>query len=283
MIAILGGFGAALVFAAATLCSSRSSRMIGASSVLAWVMIVGSLVIVPAVIVEGRPAALDRTSLGWLALAGAGNVLGLLLAYSGLRIGKVGLVAPIVSTEGAIAALFSVAAGENLAPSAGATLGVIAVGIVLAAVTRQRDDDLARRDDRRAVVYAVGAAFAFGASLYATARVSADLPVVWALLPARIIGVVAIALPLVLTARLRLTRRALPLVIVSGLCEIAGFGLFALASRHGVAVSAVLASQFAAISAIIAYFLFRERLERIQIAGVAAIIAGVAALTVLQA
>ena len=282
MIAILGGFGAAVIFATATLCSSRSSRMIGASSVLAWVMIIGSLIIVPAVIAEGRPAGLDRGSVGWLALAGAGNVLGLLLAYSGLRIGKVGLVAPIVSTEGAIAALLSVAAGENLAPSAGATLGVIAVGIVLAAVTRQGDDDLAR-DDRRAVVYAVGAAFAFGASLYATARVSADLPVVWALLPARIIGVVAIALPLVLSARLRLTRRALPLVVVSGLCEIAGFGLFALASRHGVAVSAVLASQFAAISAIIAYFLFRERLERIQIAGVAAIIAGVAALTVLQA
>jgi drug/metabolite transporter (DMT)-like permease len=283
MIAILGGFGAALVFATATLCSARSSRMIGASSVLAWVMIVGSLVTVPAVIVEGRPAGLDRGSLGWLALAGAGNVLGLLLAYSGLRIGKVGLVAPIVSTEGAIAALFSVAAGENLAPGAGATLGVIAVGIVLAALTRQGDDDLARRDDRRAVLYAVGAAFAFGASLYATARVSADLPVVWALLPARIVGVVAIALPLVLSARLRLTRRALPLVVVSGLCEIAGFGLFALASRHGVAVSAVLASQFAAIAAIIAYFLFRERLERIQIAGVAAIIMGVAALTVLQA
>ena len=283
MIAILGGFGAALVFATATLCSSRSSRMIGASSVLAWVMIVGSLVIVPAVIVEGRPAGLDRTSLGWLAIAGAGNVLGLLLAYSGLRIGKVGLVAPIVSTEGAIAALFSVAAGETLAPGAGATLGVIAVGIVLAAVTRQGDDDLARRNDRRAVLYAVGAAFAFGASLYATARVSADLPVVWALLPARIVGVVAIALPLALSARLRLTRRALPLVVVSGLCEIAGFGLFALASRHGVAVSAVLASQFAAIAAVIAYFLFRERLERIQIAGVAAIIAGVAVLTVLQA
>ena len=283
MIAILGGFGAALVFATATLCSSRSSRMIGASSVLAWVMIVDSLVTVPAVIVEGRPAGLDRGSLGWLALAGAGNVLGLLLAYSGLRIGKVGLVAPIVSTEGAIAALFSVAAGENLAPGAGATLGVIAVGIVLAAVTRQGADDLARRDDRRAVLYAVGAAFAFGASLYATARVSADLPVVWALLPARIVGVVAIALPLALSARLRLTRRALPLVVVSGLCEIAGFGLFALASRHGVAVSAVLASQFAAIAAIIAYFLFHERLERIQIAGVAAIIMGVAALTVLQA
>src|ERR671911_451850 len=62
MIAILGGFGAAVIFATATLCSSRSSRMIGASSVLAWVMIIGSLIIVPAVIAEGRPAGLDRGS-----------------------------------------------------------------------------------------------------------------------------------------------------------------------------------------------------------------------------
>ena len=41
MTAILGGVGAAFCWAGATLCSSRSSREIGASSVLAWVMLVG--------------------------------------------------------------------------------------------------------------------------------------------------------------------------------------------------------------------------------------------------
>lgn len=41
MVAILGGLGAALSWAIATLASSRSSRMIGPISVLGWVMAVG--------------------------------------------------------------------------------------------------------------------------------------------------------------------------------------------------------------------------------------------------
>jgi drug/metabolite transporter (DMT)-like permease len=64
---------------------------------------------------------------------------------------------------------------------------------------------------------------------------------------------------------------------------VAGFALFALGARHGIAVSAVLASQFAAISAIAAYVLFHERLARLQLAGVVAIVCGVTVLTVLQA
>ena len=47
-------------------------------------------------------------------------------------------------------------------------------------------------------------------------------------------------------------------------------------------MSAVLASQFAAISTVFAYLVFRERLLRVQVVGVATIVAGVAALTVLQ-
>ena len=61
------------------------------------------------------------------------------------------------------------------------------------------------------------------------------------------------------------------------------FALFAVGSRDGVAVAAVLASQFAAIAAVAAYFLFKERLTRVQLAGVATIVAGVAILTALQA
>ena len=45
--AIIGGLGAALLWAIATLCSSRSSRMLGSRVVLAWIMIVGVVVGVP--------------------------------------------------------------------------------------------------------------------------------------------------------------------------------------------------------------------------------------------
>ena len=80
-----------------------------------------------------------------------------------------------------------------------------------------------------------------------------------------------------------MTRDALPLVLVSGVCEVLGFALFAFGSRHGIAVSAVLASQFGAIAAVAAYFLFRERLAPVQLAGVAVIVAGVGTLSGLRA
>jgi drug/metabolite transporter (DMT)-like permease len=129
----------------------------------------------------------------------------------------------------------------------------------------------------------VVAAGAFGTSLYATARVGASLSIAWAVLPARLIGVVAIAVPLAVSRRLRIPRAALPLVVLSGLCEVAGFTSFTLGSRHGIAVSAVLASQFAAFAAIGAYVLFHERLRAIQIAGIVLIAVCVAALSAIRA
>src|SRR5919109_3251526 len=155
MIAILGGIGAAAVFATATLCSSRSTRMIEPWAVLAWVMIVGSLIVLPWATVEGVPDELDGGSLGWLAVSGLGNVCGLLLAYSALRLGKVGIVAPVVSTEGAIAAVISVLAGEEIGAGVGVTLGVIALGILLAASTREAQETSARASDWLVALYAL--------------------------------------------------------------------------------------------------------------------------------
>ncbi len=282
MIAIFGGLGAATAFAVATLCSSRSTRLMGPGPVLAWVMTIGLLIVIPWAAVVGFPEGVGADDAGWLAVAGLGNVLGLLCAYSALRIGKVGVVAPIVSTEGAIAAVIAAVAGEEIAGGVGITLAVIAVGILLAATAREPFSLATEASASIVALYAVAAALLFGVSLYATARVSADLPIVWALVPARLAGVFVVALPLALTSRLRLTRRAVPLVIGSGIAEVTGFALFAVASRHGIAVSAVLASQFAAIAGIAAFLLFGERLTRLQLAGVGLIVVGVAVLTGLQ-
>ena len=279
MIAILGGLGAAIAFSVSMLASSRSSRLIGADSVVAWVMVVGLAVALPAALWDGVPAQHGAATIGWLAVAGCGNVGGLLLGYSALRVGRVGIVAPITSTEGAIAALIAVGAGEHLAPLSGVMLAVIACGVALAGAAR----DAVVPRETRAILLAVAAAIAFGAGLYATGRISARMPIPWAVLPARLVGVLVVAVPLALTSRLRLTRRALPLVVASGVAEVAGFASFAVGARHGIAVSAVLASQFAAISAVAAYLLFHERLVRLQIAGVVLVLVGVAVLSAAQA
>src|SRR5436190_8935027 len=280
MAAVLGGLGAAICFAVATLCSSRTSRMLGPASVLAWVALVGLAIIGPFVLVGGTPAGLDANAIGWLAISGLGNAAGLLFAYTGLRSGKVGIVAPIVSTEGAVAAVIALAAGERITLPVVVSLVLIVASVLLAALTAP--EAITSDETRRPAAFAAGAAIAFGVSLYATARVGRELPIAWAVLPGRLVGVALVALPLAASSRLRISRPAAPLVLLGGACEVGGFASFTLGARDAIAVSAVLASLFAAFATIAAYFLFRERLVRDQRIGVAGIVLGVALLSVLR-
>jgi drug/metabolite transporter (DMT)-like permease len=286
VIAILGGLGAAAMWATATVCSSRSSRMMPPASVLAFVMIVGLVVTAPAAVGASRPAGVDGADVWWLVAASAGNVAGLLLEYAGLSVGKVGVVAPIASTEGAVAALLAVAAGERLDVTSAILLAVIAGGVALAAKSGDEDPKpvsatsrtFSPGADRRAALLAVAAAASFGVGLYAAGRLSSSVPAAWVIVAARLVGVVAVALPLVATRRLRLPRPTVPLLLAAGLAEVLGFVSFLAGARRDIAVTAVLASQFAAIASIAAFVLFRERLARVQVAGVCGIAVGVALL-----
>jgi drug/metabolite transporter (DMT)-like permease len=278
VLAIVGGLVAALMWGTATVSSSRASRTVGATATLSGVMLVGFAVAAPLALASGRPTGLTSANLAWLAIAGTGNVLGLLLEYRGLRIGKVGVVAAIASTEGALAAVLAIASGEHVTAATAVLLGIIALGVVLASIAPDEPGAPRERRVAAAAAYGVGAAASFGVSLYATGRVGAVVAVPWVLVAARVVGVVALAIPAALSGRLRLERSVAPLVVLSGLCELGGFAAFTFGARHGIAVTAVLASQFAAVAAIAAYYVFHERLARVQFAGVATIVVGVAVL-----
>ena len=243
--AILGGLAAAVLWAAATLCSSRSSRMLGSRVVLAWVMVVGTVVGLPLAIVDAAPARPSTPFVSCCSSSrGCATACGLMLAYAALTIGKVSIVAPIVATEGAVAAVIAVALGD--------TVG--AGGRRRARRHRRRASSCrrwsarprrpgrrhrarrrrARRrrspsrreapgpmthtppmepgDLRKSVLLAIGAALIFGVGLVASGRAAAVLPPVWVAFAARAIGVVIITLPILLSGRLRATRAALPLL-----------------------------------------------------------------------
>ena len=100
-----------------------------------------------------------------------------------------------------------------------------------------------------------------------------------AVLPVRVAGVIAVFIPMALTGRLRLSRPAVPMILLIGVCEVLGNALYVVGSKESIAVTAILASQFASITALAAFLLFRERLSVRQRSGVVAIAIGVAALT----
>jgi len=282
--AILGGAVTAGCWAVSTLSSSRSARRIGALSTLAWVMVVGLAVSVPIVAVGGVGQALTTDQVVLLAIAGISNVVGLLFGYSALRLGKVAVVAPIMSTEGALGAVIAIAAGEPLAAASGVVLALIALGVLLTATEVPEWSPAARNAEPVLVPagLALAAAACFGVNLYVSGRIGIELSVAWAVLPARVAGAVVVAVPLLLTGRATLTRQAVPFVVISGILEVAGIAAFALAARGGIAVSSVVASQFAAIAAVVSVLLFHERLARHQLVGVTIIATGVAVLTAIQ-
>jgi drug/metabolite transporter (DMT)-like permease len=317
MIAILGGLGAAVSWAIATLSSSRSSRLIGPSSVLAWVMIVGFIVSIPLSLVSlGEGSTISAAQVAGMIVNGVAYTSGLLLAYKALVIGRVSIVTPIVSTEGGVSALASVVLGETLGIPTAVVLGLIAIGVILASIDRRADevaeaaaaggpfdpDDpasavpaptapepavrpLHRREDpaatRQSVILAVAAAVAFSIGLITSARLG-DTPISWIIFSSRAVGVLLIAVPLVVRGRLRLSRRALPLVILSGVLEAVGSSVYVIGAHVSPATAVVLSSQFAAIAAVSAFILFKERLARIQVVGVTVIAVGVTALAIIR-
>ena len=308
MIAVFGGLAAAVAWAGSSLCSSRSSRLTDPLSVVAGMMLIGLLICAPIMAIQGVPAGLHGEAWLWLVLSGGCNIAGLLLTYAAFRTGQVALITPLVSTEGAVAALIAVAAGETLGAAAAGALTLATVGVCLASsrpsetavpgparpapgVSRSVLPEPAYRDAGRpgltghvkVVALALAAALLFGAGLYTTARAGALLPSDWVVSAPRVVASVVLALPLVVMRRLRFPRAAVPFIVASGLCEVAGFFAYTLASRHGIAVAAVLSAQFSTVTVIAAYLLFGERLGHLQLAGVCAVIVGVSLLSAVTA
>ena len=280
MVSVVLGLLTASFFASTSLISSRSVKVIGSASSLAWTMAVGLVITVPFVIASCVPANLGA-SLPWMVMAGLGNVLGILLAGLALRVGKVGVVAPILATGGAISALISAMLGESIAPIVAFLLLVIVGGVILSAIAH----DPAPLENERpvyAVVVTVLAAVCIGVGLFSTGNLSGDLPLSWVLLPPRLVGVLVLFLPLLVVRRLRITRDTVWMVVAMGFTEVIGYVCFAIGAQYQLAVMSVFASQFAPIAAVAAYFLFKERLGRLQIAGVVVIVLGVTALSLVN-
>jgi drug/metabolite transporter (DMT)-like permease len=157
------------------------------------------------------------------------------------------------------------------------------VGAGLIATTLEPGGDASPRvpGDRRYLLFAAGAALLFGTSLYAAGHASASVPLGGVVIAGRIVGVLAVTLPLLALGRLRFERSAMPFLLVAGLLEVAGYLTFSWGAREGIAITAMLSSQFAVLAAVGAHLL-GERLAPRQWAGVGVVAVGVAAITLLR-
>jgi drug/metabolite transporter (DMT)-like permease len=274
VIAVLGGLGASICFAVSALCGAAASRRIGAASTLAWVMTIGLVFVIPGVVIAGTNQ-LSAGRVGLLVIIGLTNIIVLLIEYAAFRRGKVGVITPIVSTEGAVATVIAVVAGLELSLRVAVLLAVVTVGVILATAHPDPPDPTKHTTGVRSALLALPAALLFGINLYVTGRVGREVPVVWVLLPARLLGTVLLAAPLAARRTLQPPRSVWPLVLAAGLAEVIGIVSYTLAARHQIAIAAVIVSQFAALATVGAYFVFDERLTKHQLAGLVVVAIGV--------
>lgn len=279
MIAVLGGLGAAIAWALATLAGARAARAIGPWSTTALVMVVGLLVALPLLWLEPPAEAPSAQDLAWLCVAGLGYAVGMIFNYSALSGGKVAVTAPIVSTEGSVAAVLAVLTGEAASPLLLLMLGLISVGVFVVAMQPGGGADALAGDGPRYVLFAMLAAVIFGIGLYGAGRASDTLPPGLVAAAGRVAGVAIITVPLALTRRLRFDRSVLPLLLLAGIAEVAGMYLFAWGAAESIAISSVLSTQFAVLAALAAHAL-GERISPRQWTGVAAVTVGVVVVTI---
>ncbi len=281
MIGVLLATFTACTWGSISVLEARVSRAIGGASALAWIFGVGLVVVLPIALIHGIPDA-SRSAWAWAAVASFCSLVGLVMMFTALRYGRVGLVAATISVQGAFAAIFAAFGGESLHPLSLVAIGVSAVGTFV--LMGGDGGDTAPPRERRGILLALGAACFTGLSLYAASRGGSGIGADWVVACVRISAVVFLFVPLAATRRLvRPTGVVVPMLI-SGVGEVAAFGAYIAASdRIGVAVPAVIASQFALIAATVGWFVLGERLGSRQIAGAGAILAGVTALIILQA
>lgn len=282
MIGVGGGLLAALAWGVAAVFGAKASRSVGPLVAFAYSNVIAfGIILALAFASAGLPTG-TVTDWAWTGLVGLGIVLAFPLTFTALTIGRIGIVAAVIATDGAIAAIVAVLTGEELERLATAGLVLAVIGVVLSVLQPAPARSSGPSRDRLAAVLALGASVCFTATLVGASRARSIDPQ-WVVATGRGVAVVLATIPILLVSRARLPRAAAPLVAANGACDVTGFLAFTAVSRDGLAVPAVLGSQYALVPIFYGVVVFKERLTPLQWIGVALTLLGVALVAVSSA
>jgi drug/metabolite transporter (DMT)-like permease len=262
-----------LLWGAADFLGGTISRRLPALLVVGASQLVGLLAVVP---VAAATGAFDdpRGYLPWAVAAGLAGLAGLVAFYAALAAGTMGVVSPIAALGVVVPVVVGLARGER--PAALQLVGIVlaVVGVVLAS-----GPELTGRAGARPLILAVVAAVAFGLTLLFIAE-GAESSTLMTLVTMRVTSVLVVTLLLVSVLRRSAVRpplRALPLIAVVGVGDVAANLAFGAASTRGlVSIVAVLGSLYPVVTVLLARVVHGERLAAVQNAGVVAALGGVA-------
>jgi uncharacterized membrane protein len=252
-----------------------TSRRLPVAAVYGLSQAAGLVALAIAVTVTGG-WAWDGGAWGWSVVSGLLGLVAMLAFYSALSAGPMGIVAPLVALSTAVPVVVGIVRGDS--PAIWQVFGIVVAvaGIVLASgpeVTSARSS--------RPLMLAGVAALGFGAMYVTMAEGSAHDPLLtmtgMRLTVVVVLGAVAVGRRSIGGA---VRRDALPLVTI-GVLDAGANLSYGVATTLGLlSTTAVLASLYPVVTAVLAAVFLHERLRRVQYAGVAAVVAGVVLISI---
>lgn len=256
-----------------------ASRTANGVRVAAFAAMVGLPLAVSVSIAYGAEQ-IGRPDVIWSVVAGIAVAVGVGCFYIGMGRGLISVVAPVAAVTGAvIPVVYALARGER--PGLTALIGLVVAFLAVAVVSFAPSEQHADTDavvDRNVIVLSLASGLCFGVFYIAFSRVS-DQAGLWPITFQRSATTIVLVLLALLLTRGPLVgaRRLFPYVLVIAVLEVAATVPLLLALQRGpVAIASVLASLYPVTTVLLAGFVLRERLSRLQIAGVASALVSIA-------
>jgi drug/metabolite transporter (DMT)-like permease len=273
-VAVVFGLLAAVGYGAGDFLGGFASKRAPTQTVVVGSQVVGLTIAVVVSLFVAAPG-LRAVDLVLGAIGGCVGLVGIMLLYRGLAVGRMSVVAPVTAVGAAIVPVaWGLATGER--PSAVALAGVVVSLPAVALVSRVPSDaDSTVVTARGEVVMAAGAGLCFGIALVLFSE-AADETGLWPLVASRAVSVTLLAAGALAMRRLPPpSRDALPIIVGTGVLDIAANAFYFFGVDTGlVSLVAVLASLYPAGTVALARIVLGERLSRHQVAGMAMAVGG---------
>jgi drug/metabolite transporter (DMT)-like permease len=273
MLTVASGLASAFGYAVHDYLLIRIVRSASLWTALLWVMFVGLAILLPlALVVDGVPGGEQQwRAAAFAAASGVLELLGLGALLKGLATGNLSVVTPLASLGGGFAAVGAILLGEALPPVALVGLSLAVAGGLMASIERGAGGAVGERRRAKATAgagWALLSAALFAGTFLLFGEAGALPPLSLAAIgrAATCVLIVPIALAsggFVLPRGLR--RRA----VAAGVIDAGAFAALAVAVSLGpVAIASVAVAQSGTWAVVLGLFVLREKLSRVQLAGV---------------
>lgn len=260
---VIFGLAASLCWGSGDFSGGLASRRTNATSVVIAAYAVGLVLMVILALIWQEPLPSPPDIL-WGGLAGFAGALGLIMFYSALSIGQMGIAAPVsaVLTAGLPVIFSAFTEGwPSLLQLGGFVLALIAIVLI------SRPERSKGRPE--GVWLALLAGCGFGCFFILISRVS-HAETFWPLAIARFTSVLLLLVMAWMRRQQAVPgKTVVPLVLLAGILDALGNAFFVLAAHTGrLDIAAVLSSLYPAATVLLATIVLRERMTRIQAIGI---------------